>query len=110
MKAAQKVGINNMADVQEVIGRVQRLRAAFPGAGEESGGPGREPAEDSPPRPRRLSYLRDELDRATGGTLRASSRRRRAPPATERPRRRSRKGAAFRDERAVVPLDSARPA
>ena len=45
VKAARKVGINNMADVQRVVGRVQRLEPRFRRAGEESGGPGREPAE-----------------------------------------------------------------
>jgi cell division FtsZ-interacting protein ZapD len=29
MKAAHKAGINNMADVQEIIGRVQRLEPRF---------------------------------------------------------------------------------
>jgi len=70
--AAQKAGINNMADVQEVVGRVQRLEPRFRELEKNQAALAaslqRLAAETEV-----LNYLREELDRATGGLSRLKS-------------------------------------
>ncbi len=65
-KAAKKVGINNVADVQEVIGRVQRLQPRFQEL-EKNQAALAESLQRLSAETRTLNYLREELDRATGG-------------------------------------------
>jgi hypothetical protein len=65
IKAARKVGINNMADVQEVIGRVQRLEPRFREL-EKNQAALAESLQRLSEETETLNYLRKELDRATG--------------------------------------------
>jgi len=65
VKAARKVGINNMADVQEVIGRVQRLEPRFREL-EKNQAALAESLQSLTAEADVLNYLREQLDRATG--------------------------------------------
>jgi predicted nuclease with TOPRIM domain len=65
MKAAQKAGINNMTDVQEVIGRVQRLEPRFRDL-EKNQAALAESLQRLSAETEALNYLREELSRATG--------------------------------------------
>jgi len=64
--AAQKAGINNMADVQEVIGRVHRLEPRFREL-EKNQAALAESLQRLSAEAEVLNYLRQELDRAAGG-------------------------------------------
>ena len=65
VKAARKAGINNMADVQEVIGRVQRLEPRFREL-EKNQAALAESLQSLTAEADVLNYLREQLDRATG--------------------------------------------
>jgi hypothetical protein len=66
VKAARKVGINNTADLQEVIGRVQRLEPRFREL-EKNQAALTESLQRLSAEAEVLNYLREELDRAAGG-------------------------------------------
>jgi len=72
IKAARKAGINNMADVQEVIGRVQRLEPRFREL-EKNQAALAASLQRLADEAEVLNYLREELDRATGGLSRLKS-------------------------------------
>ncbi len=65
VKAARKVGINNMADVQEVIGRVQRLEPRFREL-EKNQAALADSLQRLAVQTEGLNYLKRELDQATG--------------------------------------------
>ncbi len=65
IKAARKVGINNVADIQEVVGRVQRLEPRFREL-EKNQAALAESLQRLSAETAALNYLREELDRATG--------------------------------------------
>jgi hypothetical protein len=65
IKAARKAGINNMADVQEVIGRARRLEPRFREL-EKNQAALAESLQRLTAEAEGLNYLRQELDRATG--------------------------------------------
>ena len=65
IKAARKVGINNMADVQEVIGRVQRLEPRFRELAKNQATLA-ESLQKISAEAATLNYLKEELNRATG--------------------------------------------
>jgi hypothetical protein len=73
MKAARHVGIKNMADVQEVIGRVQRLEPRFREL-EKNQAALAASMERLQQQTELMSYLAKELDKATGNlsTLKSS--------------------------------------
>jgi hypothetical protein len=65
VKAAHQAGINNMADVQEIIGRVQRLEPRFREL-ERNQAALAESLQRLSAEAAVLNYLKEELDRATG--------------------------------------------
>jgi predicted nuclease with TOPRIM domain len=65
IKAARKVGIHNMSDVQEIIGRVQRLEPRFREL-EENQAALAESLQRLSAEAAVLNYLKEEFDRATG--------------------------------------------
>ena len=72
IKAAQKAGINNMADVQEVIARVQRLEPRFKEL-EKNQAALAESMQKFQAEAHTLNFLREELDKATGSLSKLKS-------------------------------------
>jgi predicted nuclease with TOPRIM domain len=65
IKAARKVGITSTKDVQELVGRVQRLEPRFREL-EKNQAALTESLQRLSAETARLNYLKEELDRATG--------------------------------------------
>jgi exonuclease VII small subunit len=65
LRAARKAGINNMADIQEVVGRVQRLEPRFREL-EKNQAALAESLRKLQAEAAILNYLKEELDQATG--------------------------------------------